>query len=122
MTTLYVVLGGLLAVALPYELYTLYNSDLWTISAAMRHLGQEWSLFAPYSLSVLLGHFYVQPPTEWTLAGQVNETAEVAFVLWLGTVVYVVDKGVDPALPWWGYGLFLIVCGAVGGFCWTMGV
>jgi hypothetical protein len=121
MTTLYVVLGGLLAVALPYEVYTLYNSDLWTISAAMRHLGQEWSLFAPYSLSVLLGHFYVQPPERWTLAGQVGEAEEVALILWLGWVVYVVDKAVRPSLPWWGYFLFCVACMIVGGFCWTMG-
>jgi hypothetical protein len=121
MTTLYVVLGGLFAVALPYELYTLYNSDLWTISAAMRHLGQEWSLFAPYSLSVLLGHFYVQPPSAYTLAGQVDETTEVALILWGGWAVYVIDKGLSPSLPWWGYLLFLVACMAVGAFCWTMG-
>jgi hypothetical protein len=121
MTTLYVVLGGLLAVALPYELYTLYNSDLWTISAAMRHLGQEWSLFAPYALSVLLGHFYVQPPDGLTVASVLSESSEVAIILWLGWCVYVVDKAISPALPWWGYGLFCIAAMTVGAFCWTMG-
>jgi len=122
MTTLYVVLGGLLAVALPYELYTLYNSDLWTISAAMRHLGQEWSLFAPYALSVLLGHFYVQPPDGLTVASVLSESSEVAIILWLGWCVYVADKAISPSLPWWGYLLFCAAGMLVGGFCWTLGV
>lgn len=121
MTTVYVVVIGLLAVALPYEVFTLYHSDLWTISAAMRHLGKEWSLFAPYSLSVLLGHFYIQPPARFTLAGQVDETTEVAFVLWCGWVVYVTDKAISPALPWWAWVLYLVAALLIGGFCWTMG-
>jgi hypothetical protein len=121
MTTVYVVLIGLLGVALPYELYTLYHSDLWTISAALRYLGQEWSLFAPYVFTVLPGHFYVQPPDWLTLAGQVDETTEVALILWLGWAVYVIDKGLSPSLPWWGYLLFCIAGLCIGGFCWTMG-
>lgn len=119
MTTVYVIIA-MVAPALAYELYSL-QAEVWTISAAFRYLGQEWSLFAPYALSVLLGHFYVQPPSGYTLAGQLSEASEVALVLWLGWAVYVVDKGVDPALPWWGYGLFLVAGMIVGSFAWTMG-
>jgi len=119
MTTVYVSLA-MIAPALGYELYSL-QSGVWTISAAMKYLGQEWSLFAPYSLSVLLGHFYIQPPSAYTLAGQVVETTEVTLVLWLGWVVYVIDKAVRPTLPWWGYFLFCVAALCVGGFCWTMG-
>jgi len=119
MTTVYVILA-MIAPALAYELYSL-QSGVWAISAGFRYLGQEWSLFAPYSLSILLGHFYIQPPSAYTLAGQVDETTEVAFVLWLGWVVYVIDKAVRPTLPWWAYLLFCVACMIVGGFCWTMG-
>jgi hypothetical protein len=119
MTTVYVILA-MVAPALGYELYSL-QADVWTISAAFRYLGQEWSLFAPYSLSVLLGHFYVQPPSAYTLAGAVDETTEVALILWGGWAVYVLDKGLSPTLPWWGWVLYLVAALLIGGFCWTMG-
>jgi hypothetical protein len=119
MTTVYVILA-MVAPALGYELYSL-QAEVWTISAAFRYLGQEWSLFAPYSLSVLLGHFYVQPPSPYTLAGRLDETAEVAVVLWLGWAVYVLDKGLSPELPWWGYFAFCVASMTVGAFGWTMG-
>jgi len=118
MATVYVILAALVPV-LAYEAYTLTQEGLWTISSGVRYLGQEWSLFAPYALSVLLGHFYVQPPT--TLAERWSETTEVALVLWGGWAVYVIDKGVDPSLPWWGYVLLCTGGVLVGGFCWTLG-
>ena len=120
MTTLYIILA-MIAPALAWEIYSLTASDVWTISASFQYLGQEWSLFAPYALGTLLGHFYVQPPARYTLAGQLPETSEVALILWLGWAVYVVDKGLSPALPWWGYFAFCVAAMAVGAFCWTMG-
>ena len=120
MTTLYIILA-MIAPALAWEVYSLTQADVWTISASFRYLGQEWSLFAPYALSVLLGHFYVQPPGAYTLAGHASETTEVALILWLGWAVYVVDKGLSLALPWWGYLLFCIGAMLVGAFGWTMG-
>jgi len=119
MTTVYII-TALVAPALAYELYSL-QADVWTISAGFRYLGQEWSLFAPYALSVLLGHFYIQPPDSLTVASVLSESSEVAIILWLGWCVYVADKAISPSLPWWGYLLFLVACMIVGGFCWTMG-
>lgn len=120
MTTVYFILV-LLGPILAYEFFSL-QANVWTISKAFRYLGQEWSLFTPYALGTLLGHFYVQPPSYLTLAGYVGEVEEVVIVLWIGWAVYVVDKGVDPSLPWWGYLLFCIWAMLVGGFCWTLGV
>lgn len=119
MTTVYVIIA-MVAPALAYELWTL-QADAWTISAAFRYLGQEWSLFVPYALSVLLGHFYVQPPEHLTLAGRLGETSEVALILWFGWAVFVLDKGLSPSFPWWGYLAFCVGCMLVGSFCWTMG-
>ena len=120
MTTLYIILA-MIAPALAWEIYSLTASDVWTISASFRYLGQEWSLFAPYALGTLLGHFYVQPPGAYTLAGHASETTEVALILWLGWAIYVLDKGLSLALPWWGYLLFCIGAMLVGAFGWTMG-
>jgi hypothetical protein len=119
MTTVYVILA-MIAPALAYELYSL-QADVWTISAGFRYLGQEWSLSVPAILSILLGHFYIQPPEWLTLAGYIGEAQEVGVVLWVVYVVYGVDYAVDPSLPWWGYLLFCVAGLCVGAFAWTMG-
>jgi hypothetical protein len=123
MQTVYI-LAILVAPALAYEVYALLTDGVWTWSRGAHYLGQHWNAFAQYILAVLLGHFYIQPPAEYTLAGQVDEMTEVAVVLWLGWGIFAAGVRYPSMLPleWYTSLALLTLSLLIGGFCWTLGV
>jgi hypothetical protein len=122
MQTVYI-LAILVAPALGYEAYALATEGVWTWSRATYWLGQHWNVFAQYALGLLPGHFYIQPPSQYTLAGQVGEWTEVAVVLWLGWGIFAASLRYPEwlPLPWYASLGVLVTSMLIGGFCWTLG-
>ena len=122
MTTTAFVLLFMIAVPLGWEVYTLTQSDLQTISQVWAQLGREWSPFVAYALSVLVGHFFIHPKT--SPAQHLPETGEVFVVLWVGWIIFILGRAFPQALPLGtvaSFGLVAVgVC--VGAYFWTMGV
>ena len=122
MTTTAFVLIGMIAVPLGWEVYTLTQSDLQTISQVWATLGREWSPFVAYGLSVLVGHWFIHP--ERSPAQHLPETGEVFIVLWVGWIIFILGRAFPRALPLGTAASFaLVVVGVtVGAYLWTMGV
>ena len=122
MTTTAFVLLFMIAVPLSWEVYTLTQSDLQTISQVWAQLGREWSPFVAYGLSVLVGHFFIRP--DRSPAATLPETGEVAVVLWLGWVIFIAGRAFPQALPLGTAASFGLVAAGVtvGAYFWTMGV
>lgn len=118
MTTVFVLIA-LVAVPGAWEVYALLGDPI-TISRAYMHMA-EATPFVSYALSALVGHFFVQPPAEYTVAHYLSEPGEVAIVLWLGWGVFVMGKA-GVSLPWWGSLALVIGSVLVGAFAWTIGV
>lgn len=113
-TTAYIVVG-LVFMPLAWEVYALISSAQ-TISQTVHDLAQH-NIFVGYVLAVLVGHFFITPPT--TLAQRLSEAAEVALILAVGAVVFLIGMHVQ-GLSWWMWALFLLVSMLMGGFGWTI--
>lgn len=122
MQTVYII-AILVAPALGYEAYALATEGVWTWSRGTQYLGQEWNLLIQYLLGLLPGHFFIQPPSQYTLAGQVGELTEVALVVWLGWGIFAASLRYPGWLPleWYSSLALLVASLLVGGFCWTLG-
>lgn len=119
-TTLFIILF-MVAIPLGWEMYAILGEPI-TISRAFQQLGQEWNAFTIYALSVLVGHFFVQPPAEYTLAGTLSETSEVVIVTWLGWCIFLLFRTHRHWLPLPWYVSLGIIVGSVlvGAFAWTI--
>jgi len=122
MQTVYFILG-LVIVGLAWEFYTLRRKGVRTISRAMKYLGEEWSPFVVYGLSVLVGHFWISPPESYTLASLIPEAQEVAIVLFIGWGIFGYFRANRDQLPllWWQNIILILVSLSIGGFVWTIG-
>lgn len=122
-TTLFIVLV-MIAVPLGWEFVTLWHQDLDTISRAFMQMGQEWNAFTIYMLSVLVGHFFVQPPAHLSLGSVVTDVGEVVIILWTGWIIFLLFHtypGWLP-LPWWGSLLLILGSVCLGAFGWSLNV
>lgn len=119
-TTIFIVAAMVLP-ALAWEMYAILGEPI-TISEAFRQLGQEWNAFTIYALSVLVGHFFVQPPGEYTLAAVLSETSEVVIVIWLGWCIFLLFRTHRHwlPLPWYASLILIIASVLVGAFAWTI--
>mgnify|MGYP006425434363 CR=1 FL=1 len=111
-----------IALGLLWEFYALASPEA-LISPTMMEMSQK-SPLTTYALSVLVGHFFVQPPTQYTLAGQINEYAEVGIVIGLGAALQtavVLYPGLIP-LPWHVNLALILFAICLGAFGWTIGI
>lgn len=120
-TTLFVILF-MVAIPFGWELYTLTQSDLQTISKAWAEIGREWNPFACYALSVLNGHFFVRP--DMNLARHLSEEGEIFFVLWTSWGLFWIFHARSDLMPLPTWGWLLLIAGGtlVGAYVWTIGV
>lgn len=121
MTTTLFVAVFMAAIPLGWEIYTLTQDELLTISEVFRHLGREWNPFVMYIVNVLVGHFWITPSV--TLAQYLGEWAEVAVVLLIGWSIFWVFRANSHLLPLnsWESTVLIALSIAVGAFAWTIG-
>lgn len=122
MSTYFFVLAIMISIPLGWEFITILTSKE-TISTVWKSLGHEWSPFIIYGVSLLPGHFWVQPPEKYTLAGYASEAGEVFVVLWIGWSIFWYFRANPSLTPLnWIESLALIIFGVlIGAFAWTMG-
>lgn len=111
----------MISVPFGWEILTLVDPDLLTISEVWSALGRQWNPFVKYALSALLGHWFLRP--EHNAAQYITETGEVFVVLWVGWWIFWYFYYNTEMLPLPTWANFSIILGGiiVGGWCWTIG-